>query len=824
MNIVLKNSLKNIFGKPLRTLLVIFSIFVCSVCAMLCFDLASSIEKYVTMVFGNITAGDIIALVDDYSVKGLPEGFPEAEVMEINSNHDTIYSDIEGEYAFVSTTDINIYGINTDDAVRMGFLDPMELGDHEAYVTYKLSNEFGYKPGDTIVVHDRAGEEVTLKVTGVIPKNNKNTLFSGYKIVVNLDIAKIISCGRGDVGVLMMNIVDDDRIVEAEEMLKEYYPEGTIVRIALTDDESVAIQQTSSVFYLIFAVAFLLVIFVTASICNRIVSERMPMIGTLRSFGMSSARTARVLLLENVLYALMGSVPAVVVYALIKTPLYNLIFFVADSDGNQVPMEVDPVSWILIVSVIACAVLVECIIPLKAILKAIKTPIRDIIFDNRDTEYKYSKAGLVLGLLLFAGAVVAFFFRNRFTGATICLVCSVIALAFIFPWIYKLIMTGLTNLADKKGNAEWGLALTEAKTRKSTVSSGVLCVTAAAMSMVIFGVAMSALEMYKGYDFLSDVIVYSSGKTKDFEFVDKLDGVTDTEAIYLESTSIKVNDIETTALGGLFGDFVAMPDDGFKYYNFFADLPESLEEGSVIVDNHFAEKYEIKPGDTIKIVYDPDGVVPITREYKVQDLVKIKSFDGQTGTFLITKNEFNEIFRDTISYLLVKCEDPEKISKTITTYAVGTYSDTQTFADYKDYVDSDRTRIVAILMTVITVGLGMTFIGMVSNQLIGFDGRKKECAVMLSTSMSRKKLSGILFKEMMITSFIASVTGTLTGLFLCKVIDAAVKNSQLYLPVNPDPVKCLIFCIILILVFTGTVLFPLKHLRKMKLSETLKYE
>jgi len=61
--------------------------------------------------------------------KSLKDTIPEAEVMEINSNHDTIYSDIEGEYAFVSTTDINIYGINTDDAVRMGFLDPMELGD-----------------------------------------------------------------------------------------------------------------------------------------------------------------------------------------------------------------------------------------------------------------------------------------------------------------------------------------------------------------------------------------------------------------------------------------------------------------------------------------------------------------------------------------------------------------------------------------------------------------------------------------------------------------------------------------------------------------------
>ena len=45
MNLVLKTSLKNVFGKPLRTFLVVFSIFICSICAMLCFDLVSSMKE-----------------------------------------------------------------------------------------------------------------------------------------------------------------------------------------------------------------------------------------------------------------------------------------------------------------------------------------------------------------------------------------------------------------------------------------------------------------------------------------------------------------------------------------------------------------------------------------------------------------------------------------------------------------------------------------------------------------------------------------------------------------------------------------------------------
>ena len=128
MNIILKTSLKNIFGKFGRTLLVTFSIFVCSICALLCFDLVSTIKEAITVMFGSITSGDIIALVEDYSVKGLPDGYPEVELMEINSNHDTLYEEIEGEYAFVTSKSLNIYGIDVEEAVNMGFMDQAESG------------------------------------------------------------------------------------------------------------------------------------------------------------------------------------------------------------------------------------------------------------------------------------------------------------------------------------------------------------------------------------------------------------------------------------------------------------------------------------------------------------------------------------------------------------------------------------------------------------------------------------------------------------------------------------------------------------------------
>ena len=821
MNIILKNSLKNIFGKIGRTLLVTFSIFVCSICALLCFDLVSTIKQAITIMFGSITSGDIIALVEDYSVKGLPDGFPDVEMMEINSNHDTIYEDVEGEYAYVTAKSLNIYGIDVDEAVKMGFLDQAEIGYMETIITYRIADEMGYRKGDTFVVHDRAGEKVELTVAGVLPQDSNNTLLTGYKILVNMDTAGVISCGRGDKGVLFIDVVDDSKIDDAVKMLEDYYPEGTVVSLALAEEDMENINTLAEILYLVFAITFLLVVFVTASICNRIVSERMSFVGTLRSLGMSTARTGRILLLENVLYALFGSVPAVVIYLLFRGPFLNAMFYTADADGNRIPMPLPNLSVFLIVGVIIGAVVIECLIPLKAVIKALKTSIRDIIFDNRDTEYKYSKPGLVAGIILLAGALAAFFSGRSIFGATMCLLCGVVGLAFVFPWAFKRFAELLNKLAVKKGNAAWALASVEAKSRKSTVSSGVLCVTAAAMSVVIFTISQSAMTMFNGYDYSSDVIIACDSQMKNFTFIDKLEGITDTEPLYESAMTIRINDEEKDK----YGDFFAMPDGGFKYYQAFGEIPDSLEEGQILVDSKYADVLGLRPGDVIKLTYDPYGVVPIEREYEIAALFNINSFDGSTGTFIITQQEYKEIFRDVIGYYLIKCEDPESTKEIIETYAVGKYISVYTLDEYTDQIDREASQLTTIMMIIIAVAVGMTFIGMVSNQLLGFQGRKKECAVMLSTAMGKGKLSGILLREVLMTSFTASLMGTIVGVFMTMVIGRAVQSVEgLFLVIKIDPVKCILFCAILIFIFTATVLFPIKNLRKMKISEQLKYE
>ena len=821
MNIILKNSLKNIFGKPFRTLLVVFAIFMCSLSAMVSFDMVSSIKDILYGIFAGISRADFMVTVNSPHDKGLPDGLPESDIMKMSTNSEVLYKDIEGEYNYVTTEYLDIYGVDIDEAVDMKFIDPMTVGDGEAAVTEAFSTGYGYGIGDKFIIHDRAGEEMELTVVSIIPSSTKNLLLAGNVAVVNRETSKAISCGRDVVGNIMIDVANDNEIEKAKDMMMELYPAASIMDFTVSEGSLAGIEEMISYIYLLFAITFLLVIFVTASICNRIVSERMAFIGTLRSLGMSAARTGRILLLENVLYALMGSVPAVVIYSFLRIALLGIFAGGTTSSGVNYNIGIPPLSIPLVICVILGAIAVECLIPLKAILKALKTSVRDIIFDNRDTAYRFSRFSLITGLITLAVAVISFFFRKSLPGAIVCLLFSVTALAFLFPWVLKGVTGLIRKLADKSENAQWSFASVEAISRKSTVGSGVLCVTAAAMSVIIFAFAQSTTDSVNDINYTSDVTVTCNSSLKSYSFIEKLDGVTDTEIIYSQYGFVEVNDSGTK---DEYVGFFVMPEGGFKYYDYFSNLPENVEEGYVLVNEKYAASHGYNVGDVVKITYDPKGVFPIEREYKIASFVEEKSYEGYAA-FILSYKDYYEIYRDKPGQYLIKCDDPDYVAQMIRTYAVGAYSKVQTMEEMIAENKEASSKLAAVMTAVIIIAVGMTFIGMASNQLIGFEGRKKECAVLLSTAMGKGKLSGILFKEMLITAITASGLGTLAGIFLTGVINASTASSEFAnMNVTIDPVKTLLFFIALVIAFTITVLFPIKNLRKMKIAEQIKYE
>ncbi len=820
MNILIKNALKNTFGKPFRTILVILTIFVCSLAAMMCFDLSGAMKTVMLDDVRSISNADYQVIVKPGQPEQMPEGFPEAEVMPIYLYGEKIYVDIPGEYNYVKMQTLRVLGVDFGQAAQMEFIEAIEIGYMEAAVTYKFAQRHGYSEGDTIVLHDKANEPHEFTIAKILPGSIRNPLIATDSALVNLESAEVLSCGQDNYGLFMIDILDNDQAEEAKQMLIDVYGDASVEDFIVPEEVLEETSNLASVLTLVFVITFLLVIFVTYSICERIVSERMSLVGTLRSLGMNSKRTAKILLLENVLYALFGSIPAVLLYTLIRNPMMTSLLAEEYADGSTSTPDFPPMYVLMLVSVVLGAVLIECLIPLRAILKAMNISIRDIIFDNRDTEYKFSKPAIITGIILLAVASVLFFFRSVLSLATICMICSVTGLALVFPLLFKVFAGLMKKAADKKEDAGWQLALTETISRKSTVSSGMLCATSAAMCVIIFAIAASAINTFTATVYKGDVLVHCTDKPVKYSFIKYLDGATDIEKVYCTTDKLIIGDSTDDRLCQVSG----VPDGGYEYYDMFRGLPEKIDDGTVYFHSSLQSKYGLKEGDKITIVFNSDHVLPIKKEMIFGGTFDTVSSNDGKNMIVLSQDDYIRIFHDVPDMLMVNAADPELVAATINKYT-SSEDTAQTRIELEEEDRRDAASSVAVFTAVFGVAIGMTAVGMISNQLIGFEGRKKELAVMLSTAMNVKTLSGILILEILTMSGFASLMGTLFGALITVVLKTGIAGMEgVFFDLEINPLMLLIMWIVTTLIYTLTVLFPISKMKKMKISEQIKYE
>lgn len=818
MRLILKNTLKNVFGKPFRTILVVFAIFACSFAAMLCFDLTSTgralVANLLTGLLGNT---DIIAGGRSFDPEEIPSDMPEYRMAQMRQFSEIIYEDIEDEYYIATSESATIFAFNIEDAEAINIISDVDIGDYEIVITEPFADAMGVEVGDTLTIHDIMKNPVDVTVRDIVPTNTLSMVYAGMSGIVNNTTGDELACGA-DVSMYLIDVLDNSLTNEAYDKLNEAMPFGSYENITNNEDVNRAIGQLVGIMFLMFAITFLLVIFITASICERIVSERMSYVGTLRSLGMSPVQTMVILLIENVFYALAGSLPAVLLYSYSRVFALGASVSAAAADGSNFSVDIPPLSPYLGFLVVVGAVLIECIIPMKAEIQAMRTSIRDIIFDNKDTAYKFSRFSIALGFIFLAGAVVTFFLREQLVLLGICLICSVIALSFLFPLILKGITDLIKKISGKAENVKWTLSSIESGTRKSSVGSGVLAVTSAAMCVIVFSMALSLISFFTNNPFDCDVVVETSSSSEYFSYIKHLDGVTDWEYVYSMSDQVLIDDETLTS------EFYSVPEEGYTMYEGFADVPENLGPGTIAVERSWARAHNYSEGDTVRMQIDPDGVFPIDRTFTIAGFFTSKEFTPTTNNFLLAEQDFLDIFHDNPQYLLIRSDNPQQTADMISRYGVGSYKTVKTGDQIAEEKEKGGEDITKMFLAVIIVAVAMSSIGMISNQLIGFDGRRKQCAVLLSTAMDRKTLSGILFREMLITALSSVTIGTLAGSILLLIIKQTLRSGVLALQIKFDPLMILTLWCGMSLIFALTVLFPIRNLRKMKIAEQIKYE
>ena len=125
----------------------------------------------------------------------------------------------------------------------MDFIEPIELGLKETVITGKFAAKYGYSVGDKLVVHDRSDNEIELVIAGISSNENKNYFISNNTAIVNLETSDIISCGKKDTGLILVNILDNEEAPRGIQMIRDYYPSATVINFMVDESMEETLNQ-----------------------------------------------------------------------------------------------------------------------------------------------------------------------------------------------------------------------------------------------------------------------------------------------------------------------------------------------------------------------------------------------------------------------------------------------------------------------------------------------------------------------------------------------------------------------------------------------------
>ena len=804
------------WAHKMRTFLLLFCVSICSLAAMLCFDMSGSLEQAVktdnAKAFGK---ADIIVTASYDLDNDFASGIPESTILKLSTGSTVFTRHIDGTYDMLTQKACSISGVDIAKAKEMGVLpNDAEIGDMQAAVSKGFADEFGYSVGDTINLYNNRKQPMDFTVSAIY--GDKVGLFSsGDKIVISIDsMNRLYSRENTGVRLAYIDISDDNSINSAVKILEENSPLANVEAVFENEQTQEMIGNITRIFTVLFAVCLLLVIFVTVSASQRIITEKMPVIGTFRSLGISSGLTYTVLLGENIAYGLIGSAIGIGCYSAIRPMIYSSQFGSSENAGSM--------SIGAVVGVMIFCVMLECLCPIKEILSAVKTSIRDIIFSNKDTQYKHGKVSTVAGILLALIAVVTAFFSKSFFTGLICFVSTAVGAALLFPYILRFISGVLIKIFDKYNKPVARLAAIEAREKKSTVGSAVLCFTAAAVCIVVYGFASSLSSFYSHENYSADLSVTTGGSAERtrFSYIEDIEGVSETEYCYFENDVIEINGEQTTNSVPIYG----WKEGGYSLYSGVENIPDDLEYDEAMIGKGLARKYGLNAEDTLEIVFGADGFMPTVKKLKVRG-TELTDYENTMGTtIVISEKLFKEIYKDIPFSICIKCSDPEKVGAIIKDHSADMVSEVQTHDEYRETVRQDSAGLMVIIDGIIALALGITFIGVVSNCLIGFEGRKRECAVLMSTSLTREKLSKMFIAESAFASGAALITAIPLSVFMYTVFMNILDGLMVTIPIHMNITSCIVLGLLMWAVFTLSALFPIKALRKMNIAAQLKYE
>ena len=818
MRIVLKHILKNIWEKKGRSLLIIISLIIATTVFVLNLtmpdELVIKVQETLRSIYGET---DIrIGTVEPFSID------------DVNVGNEKI------AYVGVSELDITIddkqaivFGLDIDKSVDMKMLgaDIPSLNKNEVVINQKQADEYGYKVGDTIKFSVE-NQNYEFKIVKIVSKKGLTSLDVEYPIfIANLETVNTIrNIETEKYDTLYIDVENDENAKSFAEYLKENNDNYIVEEVASI--ESIK-EQTSFVTYIlimVFAMATIMIFFVVSSLNNVIIAERMPVIGTFRSVGATKGRMNFILILENAVYGLIGGIIGVFVGFGINSNVASL--FITTS-GVELTSETSKMTVGTMLIGIAFAVILEVLISIKAIIKANKKPIKDIIFDVQSTRYIIKKTSVIIGILLVAFAFILNYINKdmKLIPTLLSLVFLIVGCANLVPIIIRIIALILAKISKKMGWATGVIACKNIGYNKMIISSSRLIVVAISIILAILTVSVSYTELFTSFKYTvddCDIVIENVTKTaEEYNRLVEIDGVKKVNYMYC------FGDMETTYNDGKkFNIFPTIlgQQESKKYIKELDYKIENLKGNEIVIDEKYAERNDLKVNDIIKIKF---GTLNKELELKIVGFINSTYFSTSRNVIVMNLESYLENIKDVPMQVHIEAEEgtdipklKEKVEKNLKEIGIKISTTDEYLEVQKEQVDG----IMSIFYIIIGLAVILSFIGIINNQIICFIQRRKELAILNSTCMSKIQLKRMLRAETVISSAISCLIAVVVGFMTTGILETFLETLSMYVEMIFDWNMAFKFIGIVFILLLCTLIIPSRRMKKMNIVNEIKYE
>ena len=447
--IIIKHILRNIISNKSKSILLIFAIFLSTLVLFLNLTINNDLMyKYNSMRKGIFKEYDLRLFKEEGTFSKDELNFSNIEEYEALylMNAGAIYTNEN------KVTRLALLGTDLNQLIKSLITLDEELNDvnwddkANVIIAEKLAKKYNFKLGDKVKLETSIGE-IEVLIAGV-GKNEGLMLSSEADSLVFVSEALCKEIGVNTYRQVYINLDNKAEIKDTVSILEKDNPLFKTNLFSNPDEIKEEAAMVSNILLIIFIVIVLLNLYVISSLVDRILAERLPVMGTFRSIGASKKYVGRILVSENLIYGMLGGILGIAVGSLLRSPISNL-FSGVPLNYNQDKLPIN-ISYIFIA--LAFAVISQVTISVFAINKNNKFEIKDIIFNTVEREVVFSRKKGILGLVIFNISIICYFVNYRYNIilSVMTFILMITGTMLMLPYIIKLLSTALAYLFGPK--------------------------------------------------------------------------------------------------------------------------------------------------------------------------------------------------------------------------------------------------------------------------------------------------------------------------------------------------------------------------------------